>query len=104
MALEIERKFLVRGSFMALATSKSRIVQGYLPTTAACSVRIRLEDATAWLTIKGKGNASGTTRFEWEKAIELGEATALLHLCTGHLIEKDRFRVPAGRHVFEVDV
>lgn len=67
-------------------------------------MRIRLEDATAWLTIKGKGNASGTTRFEWEKAIELGEATALLPLCTGHLIEKDRFRVPAGRHVFEVDV
>lgn len=104
MALEIERKFLVNGSFQTLATHRSRIIQGYLPTQPTCSVRIRLEDDTAWLTIKGQGNASGTTRYEWEKPIEPGEAAELLELCAGHLIDKDRYRVPVGMHCFEVDV
>jgi len=105
MALEIERKFLVKGPFQALATRRRiSIRQGYLPTTSACSVRIRLEDEQAWLTIKGKGNASGTTRYEWEKSIDPGEANELLALCTGHLIDKERFLVPVGTHTFEVDV
>ncbi|NLE33376.1 MAG: CYTH domain-containing protein [Bacteroidales bacterium] len=104
MALEIERKFLVKGPFQALATRRISIRQGYLPTTSACSVRIRLEDEQAWLTIKGKGNASGTTRYEWEKSIDPGEANELLALCTGYLIDKERFLVPVGTHTFEVDV
>jgi len=87
-----------------LATRRISIRQGYLPTTSACSVRIRLEDEQAWLTIKGKGNASGTTRYEWEKSIDPGEANELLALCTGHLIDKERFLVPVGTHTFEVDV
>ncbi|NLT02588.1 MAG: CYTH domain-containing protein [Bacteroidales bacterium] len=104
MALEIERKFLVKGSFQPYAIRKSRIKQGYLPTTPGCSVRIRLVDDAAWLTIKGKGNASGTTRYEWEKAIDPGEAAELLDLCAGHLIDKERYLIPAGPHLFEVDV
>lgn len=87
-----------------MATHKSCIKQGYLPTQPTCSVRIRLEDDLAWLTIKGQGNASGTTRYEWEKTIEPGEAAELLELCTGHLIDKERFRVPVGPHCYEVDV
>lgn len=87
-----------------MATRRISIRQGYLPTTSACSVRIRLEDEQAWLTIKGKGNASGTTRYEWEKSIDPGEANELLALCTGHLIDKERFLVPVGTHTFEVDV
>lgn len=104
MALEIERKFLVKGPFLSLATGRRWIRQGYLPTQPGCSVRIRLEDDVAWITIKGKANASGTTRYEWEKSIAPEEATELLKLCTGHLIDKERYLVPIGAHTFEVDV
>lgn len=102
---EIERKFLVKNSsFETLATAKKKIAQGYLNTAPERTVRIRIANEKAYLTIKGKGNESGMTRFEWEKEIAIEEASALLLLCEKGVIEKTRFEIPVGNHLYEVDV
>lgn len=101
---EIERKFLVENeSFKNLATAKKKIAQGYLNTNPERTVRVRIANEKAYLTIKGKGNESGMTRFEWEKEITVEEASALLLLCEKGAIEKTRFEIPVGQHLYEVD-
>lgn len=101
---EIERKFLVKNeSFKSLATAKKKIAQGYLNTNPERTVRVRIADEKAFLTIKGKGNETGMTRFEWEKEIPVEEAKSLLELCEKGVIEKTRFEIPSGKHLFEVD-
>ncbi|CAM4029869.1 CYTH domain-containing protein [Flavobacterium antarcticum] len=101
---EIERKFLVKNDrFKTLATAKKEIAQGYLNTNPERTVRVRISNEKAFLTIKGKGNESGMTRFEWEKEIPLEEGKALLLLCEKGVIEKTRFEIPDGKHLFEVD-
>ncbi len=101
---EIERKFLVESShFKTLATAQKKIAQGYLNTNPERTVRVRIANIKAFLTIKGKGNETGTTRFEWEKEIALDDAKLLLKLCEKGVIEKIRFEIPVGKHLFEVD-
>lgn len=101
---EIERKFLVKNdSFKTLATAKKEIAQGYLNTNPERTIRVRISNEKAFLTIKGKGNESGMTRFEWEKEIPLEEGKALLLLCEKGVIEKTRFEIVVGKHRFEVD-
>jgi len=101
---EIERKFLVNSEdFKVQATKSIRIVQAYLNSTPERTVRVRIKGDKAFLTIKGKGNERGTTRFEWEKEIPLTEAEQLLPLCEAGLIEKVRYEIPIENHVFEVD-
>jgi adenylate cyclase len=104
MTQEIERKFLVRGPFLEHATRHRRIVQGYLSSVPERTVRVRISAAKGYLTIKGIGNASGASRYEWEREIPLAEAEALLALCEPGVIEKVRHLVPVGRHTYEVDV
>ncbi len=102
--VEIERKFLVTSlAFKELAFAKIRIAQGYLNSDPDRSVRIRIADERGFLTVKGKGNDSGTTRFEWEKEIKMTEALALLELCENGVVEKFRHKVKIGSHVAEVD-
>lgn len=101
---EIERKFLVKDeSFKKSSQHKYVIVQGYLSSNPERSVRIRIRDKEAFLTIKGATSESGTTRFEWEKEIPLDEAEALLELCEPTAIKKERYLVKVGQHTFEVD-
>jgi adenylate cyclase len=103
--VEIERKFLVaNNSFINEATSQNRIVQGYLNSNPERTVRVRIKGEKGFITIKGKGNESGTTRTEWEKEISLSEAEALLLLCENGIIDKIRYEVPVGNHTYEVDV
>ena len=102
--IEIERKFLVKSAdFKNQATSKEKISQGFLNTHEKRTVRVRISGDFGYLTIKGKSNESGTSRFEWEKEISVDDAEALLLLCEDGIIEKTRFRVPKGQHVFEID-
>ena len=102
--VEIERKFLVKSDeYKNQASSKKRIVQGFLSTHPERTVRVRLKGDSGFLTIKGKSNTSGTSRFEWEKLIDLKEAESLLGLCEEGVVEKTRHEIPLGRHVFEVD-
>ena len=101
--LEIERKFLVRkgGAFKSVAFSNSHIVQGFIPAEGA-TVRVRIRDEKAFLTIKGKSD-DGISRYEFEKEIEMDEARHLMELCRGGIIDKRRCLVRSGAHVFEVD-
>lgn len=102
--IEIERKFLVNSKgYRETATAKERIVQGFLNTNPERTVRVRIKGETGYLTIKGKSNESGTSRFEWEKEIPVNEAETLLALCEKGVIEKIRYLVPRGDYVYEVD-
>lgn len=103
MPQEIERKFLVKGEFKTLAYAKSRIVQGYISSTPGRTVRVRIRDGRGYLTIKGASNASGTSRYEWERELPESEARELLKLCEPGIIDKTRYLVRCGSHVFEVD-
>lgn len=102
--LEIERKFLVKkgGAYKRAAFSSSHIQQGYIPSETA-TVRIRLRDDKAYLTIKSKSTDGGLSRYEFEKEILPDEARELLKLCQGGVIDKHRYLVRSGNHVFEVD-
>lgn len=103
MAKEIERKFLISGEFKHLASKKIEIKQGYLSSVPERSVRIRITNEQAFLTIKGITNKSGTTRFEWEKELNIEEAKELFELCEPGAIEKTRYIIPVGKHNYEVD-
>lgn len=103
MALEIERKFLVNGDFKREAYHSTRVTQGYLSSVPERTVRVRVKGDKGYITVKGKGNASGASRYEWEKEIPLDEATALLQLCEPGIIDKTRYLVRVGKHIFEVD-
>lgn len=104
MSLEIERKFLViNDEFKSEAYQKKIIKQGYLNSDKNRTVRVRIADNKAFLTIKGKTNASGTTRFEWEKEIDKNEAEELLLLCEPSIIDKTRFLVKSDHHTYEID-
>ncbi len=103
--IEIERKFLVTSTnFTTPNTIHTRIVQGYLNSHPERAVRIRIKGTSGYLTIKGKGNETGVSRFEWEKEIPLEEAEQLLALCEKGVIEKTRYEIPVDGHLFEVDV
>ncbi|MCY1485655.1 CYTH domain protein [compost metagenome] len=102
--LEIERKFLVKSdNFKAVAFAKNQIAQGYLNSHPERTVRIRIKGESGFLTIKGKGNESGVSRLEWETEIPLTEAKNLIKLCENGVIDKIRYEVKAGNHIFEVD-
>ncbi|MBC7846858.1 MAG: CYTH domain-containing protein [Flavobacterium sp.] len=102
--LEIERKFLVTSeAFKKEAFAQNRIAQGYLSSVPERTVRVRIKGDRGFLTIKGASNESGLSRFEWEKEIPVDEASALLKLCEKGVINKTRFEVKMGNHVFEID-
>lgn len=103
MNYEIERKFLVLGDYKSESHTHYRIVQGYLSTVPKRVVRIRINDDTAYLTIKSTVSDSEFTRYEWEKEIPLEDAEAMLKFCEKEIIEKRRYLVNVGAHLFEVD-
>ncbi|QXP65981.1 CYTH domain-containing protein [Polaribacter sp. AHE13PA] len=104
MSLEIERKFLVKNDdFKRESFAQKSIKQGYLNSDKNRTVRVRIADEKAFMTIKGKSNATGTTRFEWEKEIDKSEAESLLLLCEPSVIDKTRYLIKVGDHTFEVD-
>lgn len=104
MPQEIERKFLVTsGAFKTDADKAVRITQGYLSSVPERTVRVRIKGDKGFLTIKGIGNDSGASRFEWEKEIPVTEAEDLLKICEPGVIDKIRHLVKAGDHIIEVD-
>ncbi len=104
MALEIERKFLVLDtSFKHEAFSSSHIRQGYICSGHGRTVRIRIRDTRAYITIKGPSLNGGLSRYEFEQEIPLADAEDLMLLCEPGIIDKTRWLVTSGRHTFEVD-
>lgn len=104
MAQEIERKFLVKGDYKSLVVKETRITQGYLSSVPERTVRARVKGDKGFLTIKGIGNESGASRFEWETEISLEDAKNLLAICEPGVIDKTRYIVPEDSGLkFEVD-
>ena len=102
--LEIERKFLVRNDdYKRQAYNSSRICQGYICSGHGRTVRVRIRDQHGYLTIKGPSNHDGISRYEFEKEITLDEAQHLMQLCEPGRIDKTRYLVKSGNHIFEVD-
>ncbi|WP_100613839.1 CYTH domain-containing protein [Confluentibacter citreus] len=102
--IEIERKFLVTSDlYKSEAFKQSRIVQGFLNTDKERTVRVRIKGDKGFLTIKGESSTNGLSRFEWEKEISIIEAENLLKICEKGIIEKIRYEVKVGNHIFEVD-
>ena len=101
--MEIERKFLLTGDFRTDVRKSMRISQGYLCSVPERTVRIRIRDDQGFITIKGKGDADGISRFEWEKEIPVNDALQLLQICEPGVIDKTRHLVDFGGHTFEVD-
>jgi adenylate cyclase len=101
MGLEIERKFLVTGTAYRTATAGVLTRQGYLSRVPGRTVRVRIAGNQGFLTVKGK--SQGLSRAEFEYAIPVEDAAALLELCEKPLIEKTRYRIPFGAHTWEVD-
>ena len=103
MAKEIERKFLVAHQAWRESVNTIHVFrQGYLSYDSERTVRVRATEVTGYLTIKGI--TEGLTRDEFEYEIPLADASALLQLCERPAIEKKRYIVPNGAHVWEVDV
>ena len=102
--IEIERKFLITSeAFKKESFRDMGIVQGFLNTHPERTVRVRLKGNKAFLTVKGKSNEVGTIRTEWETEISVVDAEQLLKLCEEGVIEKRRYVVKVGNHIFEVD-
>jgi adenylate cyclase len=102
MAREIERKFLVSGDRWKRGVEGVPFRQGYLSTVKERTVRVRIEGDRGRLTIKGL--TVGVARPEFEYDIPLADAAFMLdQLCERPIIEKTRYRVRAGSHVWEVD-
>lgn len=105
MAQEIERKYLVCGDFKVEAYQSEHIIQGYLSSQPERIVRVRVKGNKGYITIKGQTNATGVSRFEWEKEIPVDEALALLELAEPGSIDKTRYLIKNsdGKHIWEVD-
>lgn len=104
MNLEIERKFLVNSTnFKDLSYKEENLKQGYLNSNENRTVRIRITNYKGFITVKGKSNKTGTTRYEWEKEISKNDAEKLLLLCEPSIIEKKRYFIKNENLVFEVD-
>jgi adenylate cyclase len=101
--MEIERKFLVKGDYRPFIVKSTRMVQGYLSTVPERTVRVRIAGDKGYLTIKGAGNATGVSRFEWEKEISTNDALELLTICEPGIIDKVRHLVKAQACTYEVD-
>lgn len=103
MGVEIERKFLVAGDYKSQAYAHYEVKQGYLSLSGMSVVRVRTKGEKGFITIKGSVGEGGFTRSEWEYEIPLRDAEEMLLLCEDAVIEKTRYLVKVGNHIFEVD-
>jgi len=102
--LEIERKFLVvDDSYKQLSYGSFHIVQGYICSERGRTVRVRIRDDRAYLTIKGPSENGGLSRYEFEREIPLEDGRQMMQLCEPGIIDKTRWLVKSGNHTFEVD-
>ncbi|MES9939101.1 MAG: CYTH domain-containing protein [Candidatus Thiodiazotropha sp. 6PLUC2] len=104
MALEIERKFLViNDKWKDSVVSQAVLKQGYLATTSKASVRVRVDGDVANINIKG--STVGISRREYEYPIPMQDAEELLqHLVAGAAIDKVRYKVKCGDHIWDLDL
>lgn len=104
MATEIERKFLLKdSSWKEIANKGTQYTQGYLVGSKTASVRVRIQGERSFINIKSA--TIGITRQEFEYEVPIDEAKEMLEtLCEKPLIDKIRYLIKVGSHVWEVDV
>lgn len=103
--LEIERKFLISDTqFISHIQNKVEIAQGYLSKDPHRTVRVRMANQKAWLTVKGISSQDGTSRLEIEKELSIEEGCLLLDLCLPEIIKKTRYYYEYENQLFEIDV
>ena len=103
MGYEIERKFLVKGDFKADAFQKFPIKQGYLALSGVNVVRIRVKGNKGYLTVKTALEEGTIKRNEWEYEVPAADAEEMLLMCEDAIIDKTRYLIRVGSHIFEVD-
>ncbi|MGQ8336741.1 CYTH domain-containing protein [Sunxiuqinia sp. A32] len=101
MAVEIERKFLVKEHLLPEPAEKIEMVQGYLSDDKERTIRIRISDDKAYLTIKGK--VTGISRPEFEYEIPIDDAKEMLKLSVFPPVEKIRNIIIDEGRKWEVD-
>lgn len=103
---EIERKFLVTSDAFKTQTIVSyEIEQGYLCKEPGKTIRVRIQDTRAFLTIKSSLLRKGLAKFEWEREIDVEDAKELMQICLPGTISKTRYVIPTnGERKWEVDV
>ncbi|MFE1602158.1 CYTH domain-containing protein [Methylobacterium sp. ID0610] len=105
MRFEVERKFLVRhDGWRPAATIRRHLRDGLIMQSNGAKVRVRIDDARAWLAVKGPRQGLGRQEFEYE--IPRSDADAMMAgiCCAGGLIEKIRYGVPHAGRLWEIDV
>ena len=104
MGIETERKFLVKSEFRHLAVKEIHITQSYLSIDPDKTIRLRIADNNAFITIKSRLRKESISRSEWEFQIPVSDANEMMGFCLPGKIVKTRYLIPFGRHTFEVDV
>ena len=104
MGKEIERKFLVKGKFRHLSVREINVIQTYLSIDDTKTVRLRVADDKAYLTVKGRAQENSITRSEWDIPVSVEDALEMMKLCLPGKIIKTRYLIPHGKHTYEVDV
>jgi len=103
MGIEIEHKFLIDTDKLPSLSNGYTIKQGYIQTADHTTVRVRIRNQDAFLTIKGK--SVGASRLEFEYPIPLQDANDMMDtLCQSSVIEKTRYLIEYERHTWEVDI
>ena len=103
MATETERKFLVKSEFRHLAVREIKIIQSYLSIDVGKTIRLRIADDKAFLTVKSRPQKNSISRNEWEVEIKVRDAEEMMQICLPGRIVKTRYLVPSGKHTFEID-
>lgn len=104
MATETERKFLVKDEFKHLAVGNKKIIQAYLSIDPGKTIRIRIADKDAFITVKSRIMGKSISRSEWEFQIPYSDAEEMMSLCLSGKIVKTRYLIPYRKHTWEVDV
>lgn len=102
MALEIERKFLIDSSIWQPDRKGVAIVQAYLAVYPSPTVRVRIAGEKAFLTVKGRLENIARPEFEYE--IPVKDASEMMSLAVSSPIEKIRYKMKVGEHIWEIDV
>jgi CYTH domain-containing protein len=104
MAVEIERKFLVRGdSWRSQVTRQQEIRDGLIAVAGGRQVRVRICDQQATLAVKSRTAGLANAEFEYE--IPLVDAKELMaHHCLRAGLAKTRYFVPHAGHTWQLDV
>ena len=107
---EIKRKFLVTSEdFREQSVAQHEIMQGYLCKDPEKTIRVRIRDKQAFITIKSNILRQGLAKFEWEREINIDDAKELMAICLPGAISKTRYIIPAepydgAERKWEVDV